>query len=153
MITKQNVLDAQKEWANGIIKIGSCMDQRSLCEKEAEVLIDRLYAFDLGTVLFKPTKAHHIQFRLDKKGAISYFVGGNNEYPEDHGFAINPWIKIWFDNAGLILEKKRALAMGNYYFVDNKGVEIKVEYTFGYIQSNSEFLKIDLHHSSLPYQV
>jgi len=67
----------KKNWANGIIRIGSLMEDHVRCEKEAEVMIDQLYAFDHGTVLFKPTKAHHIQFRLDKKGAKSYFVGGD----------------------------------------------------------------------------
>ena len=40
--------------------------------------------------------------------------------------------------------------MGNYYFEDLAGNEVKVEYTFGYklIDGN---LKIDLHHSSFPY--
>ena len=41
--------------------------------------------------------------------------------------------------------------MGNYYFTDLTGVETKVEYTFGYKLSNGE-LKIDLHHSSLPFK-
>lgn len=42
--------------------------------------------------------------------------------------------------------------MGNYYFTDaNTNKEIKVEYTFGYIKDKDGNLKINLHHSSLPY--
>ena len=39
--------------------------------------------------------------------------------------------------------------MGNYFFTDTSGNEVKVEYTFGYklIDGN---LKIDVHHSSFP---
>ena len=50
----------------------------------------------------------------------------------------------------MILENDRALAMGNYFFTDTEGNEVKVEYTFGYklVKGN---LKIDLHHSSFPY--
>ena len=49
----------------------------------------------------------------------------------------------------MILEQDRALAMGNYFFTDLQGNEAKVEYTFGY--KLVETLKIDLHHSSFPY--
>ena len=37
-----------------------------------------------------------------------------------------------------------------YYFKSNDSNAIKVEYTFGYKLVNGK-LKIDLHHSSLPY--
>ena len=54
-------------------------------------------------------------------------------------------------NQNLILDENRAIAMGNYFFTDTSGNEVKVEYTFGYklIDGN---LKIDVHHSSFPYQ-
>jgi hypothetical protein len=48
------------------------------------------------------------------------------------------------------LEEKRAIAMGNYYFTTVDGDEVKVEYTFGYTLVGGN-LKIDLHHSSFPY--
>jgi hypothetical protein len=59
---------------------------------------------------------------------------------------------VRFENASLILEPDRAMAMGIYLFVDSKGKEIKVEFTFGYIKDSSGELKIDVHHSSVPYQ-
>ena len=40
--------------------------------------------------------------------------------------------------------------MGNYFFTDLNGVEAKVEFTFGYKLVEGE-LRIDLHHSSFPY--
>ena len=40
--------------------------------------------------------------------------------------------------------------MGNYFFTDQRGVETKVEYTFGYIQDEEGRLRIQLHHSSIP---
>ena len=49
-----------------------------------------------------------------------------------------------------IEEDNRAIAMGNYFFTDLKGNEAKVEYTFGYKLVEGQ-LKIDLHHSSFPY--
>ena len=50
----------------------------------------------------------------------------------------------------IILEEKRAIAMGNYFFTDTEGNEAKVEYTFGY-KLIGDHLKIDVHHSSFPY--
>ena len=35
-----------------------------------------------------------------------------------------------FENANIILENDRAIAMGNYFFTDLQGNEAKVEYTF-----------------------
>ena len=55
-----------------------------------------------------------------------------------------------FENAGIILEEERAIAMGNYFFTDLDGNDAKVEYTFGYRLIEGE-LKIDLHHSSFPF--
>lgn len=151
MITEQEVIQAQEKWGAGIVKIGSVKDDMSQCEKETDAHLDNLYAFDLGTVLFKPTKAADVQFRLDRKSAKSYFIGGDDDYAEDHGFAINPWTAVRFDNAAVILEQNRAIAMGNYYFTDTSGAETKVEYTFGYKKDTNGNLKIDLHHSSIPF--
>jgi hypothetical protein len=39
----------------------------------------------------------------------------------------------------------------NYFFTPKEGKEVKVEYTFGYIKGKDGKLKINLHHSSLPY--
>ncbi len=151
MITETQVLDAQNEWGTGVVKIGSLKDQRGECESFASDFLDKMYAFDLGTVLFKPTKCAVEQFRASKAEAKSYFVAGEDKAcQEDGGFAINPWTKVRFENTGMILEQGRALAMGNYFFTDLQGNEAKVEYTFGY-KLVGDLLKIDLHHSSFPY--
>ena len=151
MITKEQVLEAQTTWGNGVVKIGSLRDSRNECESFTSEFLDALYSFEAGPVLFKPTKCAVEQFRPSKDEAKSYFIAGNNRAcNEDKGFAINPWTKVRFENAGMILEENRAIAMGNYFFTDLDGNEAKVEYTFGYKLSNGQ-LKIDLHHSSFPY--
>ncbi len=151
MISKKQVIEAQKQWSNGVIKIGSLKNNKIECEKFTNDFLDSQYAFNLGDVLFKPTKCSIKQFRLTKSCAISYFIAvENREYSEDHGFAITPWTKIRFKNIGFILEENRAIAMGNCFFTDLDGNEIKTEYTFGYKLINGK-LKIDLHHSSIPY--
>lgn len=151
MITKEQVLEAQQVWGNGVVKIGSLKNERSDCESFTSDFLDKLYSFEAGPVLFKPTKCATEQFRPSKSEAKSYFIAGDNrDCEEDKGFAINPWTKVRFENAGFIFEANRAIAMGNYFFTDLDGNEAKVEYTFGYKLSNGQ-LKIDLHHSSFPY--
>ena len=152
MITKDQVLEAQEKWGSGVVKIGSLKHNRSECEAFASSFLDERYAFGLGTVIFKPTKCEFEQFRPTKSQAQSYFIAGDNRAcDEDKGFAIQPWTKVRFENAGIILEEKRAIAMGNYFFTDLDGNEAKVEYTFGYKLVDGE-LKIDVHHSSFPFQ-
>ena len=115
LIDKNEIVKIQKKWGDGIIKIGSLKDQRKLCLDYTQKFLDELYGFDEGVVLFKPTKAVRVQFRANKEAALSYFVGGNQNYEEDTGFAITPWKKVKFaENARMILEEKRALVMGNY---------------------------------------
>jgi hypothetical protein len=112
--------------------------------------LDRLYNFD-DQVLFKPTKAKDIQFRNDKNSATSYFIAGDDrKCNEDNGFALSNWTKITFENSDIILGEEHALAMGNYTF-ENDNTKIKVEFSFGYKKVNG-LIKINLHHSSIPYQ-
>ena len=152
MITKEQVLDVQKKWGDGVVKIGSLKENRTECEAFASNFLDECYAFETGTVLFKPTKCEKEQFRPTKHEALSYFIAGDDRVcNEDKGFAIQPWTKVRFENAGIIFEEKRAISMGNYFFTDLDGNEAKVEYTFSYKLIEGE-LKIDLHHSSFPFK-
>lgn len=151
MITKEQVLEAQNKWGEGVVKIGSLKDNRPECESVCSEFLDKLYFFEGGPVLFKPTKCAIEQFRPIKAKALSYFIAGEGRAcQEDQGFAIQPWTKVRFDNSDFTLEENHAIAMGNYYFTDVDGNEVKVEYTFGYKLVDGE-LKINLHHSSLPY--
>jgi len=151
MITKEEVENVQKIWGDGVVKIGSLQDNRSDCESFTQDFVGEQYDFENKEVLFKPTKTSEKQFRITKPGAVSYFIGGNNDFSEDGGFALQPWTKVRFENVSLILEENRALAMGNYFFTDTNGDDTKVEYTFGYVKAKDGRLKIDVHHSSLPF--
>ena len=151
MILRQDVEHAQASWGTGVVEIGALKGDRAQCESYANNFIKEHYDFDNKEVLFKPTKAAIKQFRPTHIGALSYFIGGNNDFPEDGGFALQPWTNVRFENATLILEDSRAIAMGNYFFTDLNGDETKVEYTFGYFKNSEGKLIIDLHHSSLPF--
>lgn len=144
-ISTAEVEAAQIGWGEGIVKIGKAKDFR----KEAIKHLDEFYAYDQGQVLFKPTLASVDQFRGTKKEALSYFIG--QDLPEDKGFALAPYTKVRFENEGIITDEDSAMAMGNYFFTKKNGEELKVEYSFGYIKDEEGELKINLHHSALPY--
>ena len=149
-MTEQDIIKAQNLWSEGIIKMGQMSNDRKSLENYASDFLDRLYNFD-DQVLFKPTKTKDIQFRNNKKSAISYFIAGvDRECNEDNGFALSSWSKITFENSDIIIEEESALAMGNYTF-ENDDSKIKVEFSFGYKKVNG-LVKINLHHSSIPFQ-
>ena len=151
MITEEQIINIQNQWGAGVVKIGILRNNRTECKTFASEFLDKHYCFGKSPVLFKPTKCAQQQFRPTKDEATSYFIAGDDRAcNEDKGFAINPWTKVRFENTGFILEENRALAMGNYFFTDLEENEAKVEYTFGY-QLIEGVLKIDLHHSSFPY--
>lgn len=144
-ITTAEVEAAQKGWGEGIVKIGKAKDAK----KAAVAHLDKFYAFDHGQVLFKPTLASADQFRGTKKEALSYFIG--QDLAEDKGFALAPYTKVRWENEGIVTDGDSALAMGNYFFTKINGDVVKVEYSFGYVKDDEGNLKINLHHSSLPF--
>merc|ERR1712048_1079633 len=151
-ITEPEVLAVQKKWGEGIVEIGKLVGSPEKASAKAQSVIDTLYGYKTGPVLFKPTKAAEKPFRLDPAAALSYFVSGNTAFPEDKGFALKPWTGVRFENNGVLLEGTTALAQGNYFFTDTDGKETKVEYTFGYFRDSAGQLRINLHHSSLPFK-
>ncbi|WP_221620686.1 hypothetical protein [Tannerella forsythia] len=152
VITEQEVLDAQKGWGEGIVKIGKVYQEKGDYKAAATEHINRFYNYQEGVVLFKPTLVSDKQFRTDFEGALSYFVAGNDGYPEDHGFAIKPWSSVRWENVGTKIDGNMAVAMGNYYFTPAEGGdEVKVEYSFAYTKDKEGVLKIILHDSHVPY--
>ena len=104
----------------------------------------------MGDVLFKPTLVSKIQFRLTIDGALSYFIAGDVNFPEDTGFALMNWQKIRFENKKIHIEGDIAMAMGNY-FMTKENIEKKIEYSFVYKRADNGNLRIILHDSHLPY--
>ncbi len=152
-ITEAEVVAAQGQWGAGIVKIGKVYSEGGDYKQAATAHIQNLYGYDLGSVLFKPTLASEDQFRETFDAALSYFVGGNETYPEDKGFAIAPYTKVRWENSGIINNVcNMAIAMGNYYFTTKTGDEIKVEYTLGYVKDANGALRIVVHKSALPYR-
>lgn len=149
-ITEQDVLDAQKAWGEGIVAIGEVFSEGGDYSERAAEHIRTLYAYDHSEVLFKPTLASDDQFRETFDEAHSYFVKGS--ISEDTGFAIRPWSNVRWGQQQIITDSDSAVAMGNYYFTPvGETEETKVEYTFGYMRDAEGNLRINVHHSSLPF--
>ena len=147
----QEIEKAQEKWGNGIVKIGELKDSLKECRMFTIDFINKMYDYENGIVQFKPTKASDFQFRGDVKSALSYFIGSDSDFIEDKGFALNPWVKVDFENNSINIINDIAIAMGNYFFTDNDGGKTKVEYSFVYKKNDIGDLKIILHHSSFPY--
>ena len=150
MVTVAKVKDAQRAWGKGIVAIATAHTNGGDYVGLATDHVNTLYAYQMGPVLFKPTLAAVDQFRPTFETALSYFVASNNACPEDQGFAIQGWTDVRFENSDMIIDGNTALAMGNYFFTSPEGAEVKVEYTFGYIEDGNGDLRIQLHHSSMP---
>lgn len=148
-ISEDAVVAAQTEWGDGIVAIAKVHTEGGDFKARATEHINDLYAYDKTAVMFKPTLAAEDQFRETFDEALSYFIG--TEGTEDAGFAIKGWTNVRWESNGIYTDGDSATAMGNYYFTAPDGKETKVEYTFGYIVDEAGDLKINLHHSSLPF--
>ncbi len=149
-VSAEEVRAAQQAWGDAIVAIGQAHAAGGDARVLAERTIAELYGYDRGPVLFKPTKAAALEFRVTPAEAVSYFVGG--EVPEDHGFALQPWSAVRFGEQHMAFDADSAVAMGNYYFTDAaSGTETKVNFTFGYAKDEAGRVRIVVHHSSLPY--
>ncbi|MBS1792887.1 MAG: phosphoribosyl-AMP cyclohydrolase [Acidobacteria bacterium] len=152
-ITERMIADAQKAWCGALVRIGESKTKGEDYQKVASDVIDAAYYYQAGPVLFKPTLTTGEQtFRMDKEGALAYFVGGNEKYKNDNGFALKGWTRCESKPRGFILNGDLALSMGNVYLWNAKGEETVVDKTWGYKMDENGHLKIVLHHSSLPYK-
>ncbi|MEL6642115.1 MAG: phosphoribosyl-AMP cyclohydrolase [Pseudomonadota bacterium] len=148
-ISAQDVIDAQTAWGEGIVAIASTHTEGGDFKARASEHIGFAIGVKCLDVMFKPTLAAEDQFRESFEEALSYFIG--TEGSEDSGFAIKGWTDVRWESNGIFTTDDAATAMGNYFFTGPDGTETKVEYSFGYVKDEAGNLKINLHHSSLPY--
>lgn len=152
-ITEVKVKEAQKAWCGALVKINETKETGGNFTQVASDIIDAAYGYQWGVVLFKPTLTTGEQtFRMDKEGALAYFVGGNTKYKGDDGFALKGWKKCESKPRGIILSGDTAISMGNVHMWNAKGEETVVDKTWGYKLDDKGNLRIVLHHSSLPYK-
>ena len=155
MIVKNDLVAARSAWAEGLVAISKAheVDGIEYSRRIAKDVLDTAYGFDLGPVLFKPTLSGGAQtFRTTKKGALSYFVGHDPDFPHDAGFAIRGWREMRSKTAAIFIDGNVAMWMGSVVFTDKDGQTIKIEKSWGYRKGADGLLRIVLHHSSLPYE-
>lgn len=157
IITYDEVNAAQQAWCDALVKIGKLKEEGGDYKAFAEQVLTDAYNYDQGKVFFKPTLAFGDQtFRNDKKGALAYFVGGDPDYPNDKGFALTPWVKARYDNAGAKNEGIQiygsvAITMGNVWVTGKDGKEVMVDKTWVFKKGKDGKLRIIVHKSALPF--
>lgn len=157
IITYEEVNAAQQAWCDALVKIGKLKEDGGDYRTFAEKVLTDAYNYDNGKVFFKPTLAFGEKtFRNDKRGALAYFIGGDLEYPNDKGFALTPWVKARYDNAGeknegIQIYGSVAITMGNVWVTGKDGKEVMVDKTWVFKKGKDGKLKIIVHKSSLPF--
>jgi len=157
IITYAEVNAAQQAWCDALVQIGKLKEEGGDYRGYAENVISEAYNYDFGKVFFKPTLAFGEQtFRNTKKGALAYFVGGDPDYPNDKGFALKPWVKARYDNAGndnegIQIYGSVAITMGNVWVTDRTGKEVMVDKTWVFRKGKDGKLRIIVHKSAIPY--
>lgn len=157
IITYEEVNAAQQAWCDALVKIGKLKEEGGDYKAFAEQVLSEAYNYDNGKVFFKPTLAFGDQtFRNTKQGALAYFVGGDSEFPNDKGFALKPWVKARYDNAGeknegIQIYGSVAITMGNVWVTDKDGNEVMVDKTWVFRKGKDGKLRIIVHKSSLPF--
>ena len=157
IITYDEVNAAQQAWCDALVKIGKLNEEGGDYKAFAEQVLSEAYNYDNGKVFFKPTLAYGDRtFRNDKKGALAYFVGGDPAYPNDKGFALTPWVKARYDNAGeknegIQIYGSVAITMGNVWVTGKDGKEVMVDKTWVFKKGKDGKLRIIVHKSALPF--
>ena len=157
IITYEEVNAAQQAWCDALVKIGQLKEEGGDYRAFAEQVLSEAYNYDHGKVFFKPTLAYGDQtFRNDKKGALAYFIGGDPTYPNDKGFALTPWVKARYDNAGeknegIQIYGSVAITVGNVWVTGKDGKEVLVDKTWVFKKGKDGKLRIIVHKSALPF--
>ena len=153
-ITESELAEAREIWGDALVGISQAYDNEGIeaATELANQAIDGAYGYELGPVLFKPTLASGKQtFRPTREGALSYFVGHNDTYPQDGGFGLKGWRKVESETSASFVQGDIAMWMGNVTFTDKNGDVTIVDKSWGYKKDEHGTLRIVLHHSSLPY--
>ena len=155
-ITEARLEEARNIWGAALVAISKAFDEEGFeaARQRATEALDLAYGYHLGPVLFKPTMAGGAQtFRTTREGALSYFIGHNEEFPQDSGFGLKSWRQVVSSAGMAFIESDIALWMGHVTFTNSQGEQTVVDKSWGYKQGQEGQLRIVLHHSSLPFEV
>ena len=153
MFTEDMVHEALQTWCDNVVAVGKAHTDGGDARAVAMQVLGDHYDYDHGKVLFKPTLAFGKQtFRPTKAGALAYFTGGTDEFPDDKGFKLKPWVKVWYSKEDFILHGDLAIVQCNVHFIGQDDSHIFVNKSFVFKQCDDGKVRIILHQSSLPYQ-
>jgi len=153
MFTKEMAYTALQTWCDNVVNVGKIYAEGGDAQAYSQQVLSDNYDYDNGHVLFKPTQTFGQQtFRPTKEGALSYFVGGNSDFPNDKGFKLKPWVKVWYSKEDLILHNDLAIVQCNVHFIGSDDSHIFVNKSFVFKECDDGRVRIILHQSSLPYQ-
>ena len=153
-INETELAEARAAWGDGLVAISRAYDDGGIERARAVAgdILESLYGFEFGPVLFKPTLSGGAKtFRTDRTGTLSYFIGHNPDFPQDTGFGLKSWREVSSQTSSVFVEGDVAMWMGWVTFTDRNGDTVKVDKSFGYRRAADGRLKLVLHHSSLPY--
>ncbi|WP_322965300.1 hypothetical protein [Sphingomonas fuzhouensis] len=153
MFTDELVHKALQTWCDNVVAVGKVHAEGGDVRAFASQILSDNYDYDQGKVLFKPTLTFGAHtFRPTKEGALSYFVGGNAAFPDDKGFKLKPWVKVWYSKLDYILHGDLAIVQCNVHFIGEDDSHIFVNKSFVFKECDDGKVRIVLHQSSLPYQ-
>merc|ERR1740129_439695 len=136
-ISEAEVLAAQQAWGDALVNIATTYEAQGFESAKALAgeVIDGAYGYNYGPVLFKPTLTTGNQvFRPTRAGALAYFVGGDEDFPNDKGFALKGWRKVDIVNNAIFRQGNIALTVGNVLITDKTGAVTKVDKTWAFFQ-------------------
>jgi len=149
----------QTAWGEGLVAISTAFaNDEDYVTIAAGVLTD-LYGHDYndGVVLFNPTITEDVVFRHSFEDAASYFIGTSTPLDVVHaedgqGFATNPWTAVNFLNDWqYIINGETAIGMGTVEITDADGNITTVEKTMGWLRATDGSVRLNLHHSAVPF--
>ncbi|MCL2425138.1 MAG: hypothetical protein FWD05_02255 [Oscillospiraceae bacterium] len=154
-ITVPEIRAAQTAWGDGLVAISTAFADGEDYVTIAAGVLEDLYGYGYGPVLFKPTIASDVPFRFDWDGAASYFIGTsapNTIYEDASGFATNPWTAVSFENDWeFIINGETAIGMGTVVITDGDGDLVTVQKSMAWFRGTDGNLRLQLHHSSVPF--
>jgi len=154
-ITEAEIQEAQAAWGDGLVSISTAFNNDEDYVSVAVAVLEDLYGYDYGPVLFKPTIASDVPFRFDWDGAASYFIGESAPVTiseDGAGFATNVWTEVSFeDDWTYVINGETAIGMGTVVITTGDGEEVVVQKSMAWFRGTDGELRLQLHHSSVPF--
>ena len=167
-ITNKEMIAQQEAWCSaGLLGISKTYHEKGFKEakKLASQIIDAWYGYNLlpnkkVPVAFNPTWTYDkTTFRTTKRGALSYFVGGDKKFPIDPGFAIgapgkerSQWVSCEIKNAVNFAAGNVGFTMGNVIVEAKNGYKSTVDKTWIFVKNpETGEIKCVLHESATPF--